>query len=152
MTKVYVETSAVGFYLDDREPRRRDAVRTLFTRIARREFEGFTSLLTVEELRDAAPEFARRLEEVVQGLHVPIVEVTLEVEALAEAYLAAGIIPRHHAPDAVHAALAVLHRADVIASYNLKHLANHRKVLAINSLNSSRGLPPVDIRTPDQIL
>jgi predicted nucleic acid-binding protein len=150
--KFYVETSAVGFYFEDREPRRRDAVRSLFARISARETEAFTSLLTLKELRDAAPSLARRLEGVVTQLNIPVVEATGEAEALAEAYLVAGIIPRDHAPDALHAALAVLYRADIIASYNLKHLANYRRVLAINNLNRARGLPPVDIRPPDEIL
>ncbi len=40
MTRVYVETSTVGYYFDDREPVKRDAVRRLFSRIARGELEG----------------------------------------------------------------------------------------------------------------
>ena len=76
MTRVYVETSTVGYYFDDREPVKRDAVRRLFSRIARGELEGLSSDLTVEELRDAPPPFGSRLETALRALDIPVLPTT----------------------------------------------------------------------------
>lgn len=152
MTKVYVETSALGFYFDDRSPRERDAVRALLARIERGELEGLTSEATLDEVREAPSALATRLLEVLERTGVRVVGVSREAEELAEAYLAAGIIPRTFENDAVHVAVSVLSGVDVIASNNLKHLANYRAVESVNNLNRGRGLSPIDIRTPEALL
>lgn len=152
MIRVYIETSALGFYYDDRAPRERDAVRALLRRIQRKELEGFTSRVTQAELEAAPSLLAEKLLSLVKTYALEAVPSTAEAEDLAEAYLAAGIIPRTHRADAVHVAIAVIQKANVIATYNLKHMANYRAVTLVNNLNRERGLPSIDIRTPEQLL
>jgi predicted nucleic acid-binding protein len=151
MTRVYVETSALGFYFDDRAPRERDAVRALFGRFLTRELEGMTSEATSDEVRVATPDLARRLLGVLESTGIEVVPVTPEVTALATDYVDAGLVPRSHPVDAVHIAVSVLHRVDIVASYNLKHLASPKVVAQVNSFNKARSLPGIDIRTPERI-
>jgi predicted nucleic acid-binding protein len=151
MIRVYIETSALGFYYDDKAPRERDAIRRLLGRIEKRELEGLTSEVTLEEVRAAPANLSTRLLQVVERMAIPIMPVTPEIARLAEVYLQAGVIPRTHPADAVHVAVGVVCKADVIASYNLKHLASYRAVALVNSLNRERGHPIIDIRTPEQI-
>lgn len=152
MTKVYVETSALSRYYDDRDPRRRDPTREFFGRIARKEVEAVTSETTLAEVRRSSPDLAVRLEALVAALGLPILPESRESDQLAQAYLEARIIPMDEPVDAVHVAIAVLHRQDVIATWNLKHMANFRAITAVNNLNRERGLPHIEILTPEQIL
>jgi predicted nucleic acid-binding protein len=151
MTRVYVETSALGFYFDDRSPRERDAVRALFGRFLTKELEGLTSEATTDEVRVAAPELAKRLLGVLESTGLLVVPVGPDITVLAQRYVDAGLIPKSHPVDAVHLAASVLQRVDVIASYNLRHLASPRVVALVNSFNRERGLPGIDIRTPERI-
>ena len=113
---------------------------------------AITSRTTEEELRAAPPTLAVKMLSLVEEFGLEVVQTTAASEDLAEAYLAAKIIPRTHRADAVHVAIAVIQKADVIATYNLKHLANYRAVVSVNNLNRERGLSPIDIRTPEEML
>ena len=151
MIRVYIETSALGFYYDNRAPRERDAVRRLIEKLDGKNMMGLTSEVTIEEVQRAPASIANPLLRVIDKAGLEVVQVTPEVARLAEVYLEAGVIPRTHPADATHVAAGVIHRADVIASYNLKHLASYRAVVLVNTLNRERGLRTIDIRTPEQI-
>jgi len=53
---------------------------------------------------------------------------------------------------ALHVAMAVCHRADMIVSWNMKHLANPNKVALINVVNRQNGWPLIRIHTPQEVL
>ncbi len=152
MTRVYVETSALSRYYDDGDPVRRDPTRAFFGRVARRELDAVTSETTVAEVRRSSPDLAVRLEALIAALGLPILPESREADELAQAYIGAHIIPADEPEDAVHVALAVLQHVDVIATWNLKHMANFRAITAVNKLNTERGLPHIEILTPEQIL
>jgi len=77
--------------------------------------------------------------------------ITEEVVGLQQAYLAAGVVTARFADDALHVAQATVARADVIASWNFKHLVNPIRVRAFNDVNSSRGYGVVVILTPADV-
>jgi hypothetical protein len=45
------------------------------------------------------------------------------------------VIPARYRDDALHAALAVLNNLDVVVTWNMKHLANVRRIEGINRTN-----------------
>ena len=151
MTKVYIETSALGFYFDDRFPKIRDTIRLLLVRVQAGELDAFTSEATLEEVRGARADLAARLVAVVQQSGMPVLPVSRKAELLAEAYVQAGIVPEDYADDATHLAVSVLEGADLLVTYNLKHFANPRAIQRINAFNTSHRLRLVEIRTPDKV-
>src|SRR3972149_5416110 len=149
--KVYFETSALGFYFDDRSPAERDAVRLLVHRASREGVEGFVSDLVLAEI-EAAPEPTRtRLLRLATSPTFSLLPVTEGARELAEGYVTEGGLPQAFPADALHVAIAVLNRIDVIASYNLRHLVRHRTVAEANRINRGRRLGSIDIRRPGQI-
>jgi len=62
----------------------------------------------------------------------------------------AGTI-KHLADDALHVAIAILTRQDVLVSWNFKHLVNQRRRAAIDALNISIGLPRIAILSPPEL-
>jgi hypothetical protein len=52
------------------------------------------------------------------------VEVSEEMEDLAEKYLQAGIVEEQFRRDALHIAIATVAQVDVLSSWNFKHIVN----------------------------
>lgn len=62
------------------------------------------------------------------------------------------MVAAQYADDALHVAHATLARADVIVSWNFKHLVNPSRVRAFNGVNIVQGHGPVIIMTPSDIV
>ena len=78
-------------------------------------------------------------------------DLTTAAESLAKQYLDAGISPRAMPDDALHVAIAVLTRQDVLVSWNFKHLVNRRRRAAVDSFNLSLRLPTIAILPPPEV-
>src|SRR3990172_6810326 len=105
--KVYFETSALGFYFDDRSTRERDAVRALVRRASHGDLEGSVSDLVLAEIQ-AAPEPVRtRLLRLATSSAFVLLPMTHKAQELADAYVAGGGIPKAFPADALHVAAPV---------------------------------------------
>ena len=109
------------------------------------------SELTLREL-DAAPEAVRNLVAKIPEAHIEALGLSFEVEELAAAYVADGAVGAGMRVDALHIALATVARVDVLVSWNFKHIVNLRRIHAYNAVNLKRGYPPLEIRTPGEVL
>jgi hypothetical protein len=76
----------------------------------------------------------------------------MECSVLADEYVRAGIIPARFKNDALHVAVAVWQKLEVVVSWNMAHLVNVRKIERINAVNARSGLPPIRIHTPEEVL
>jgi hypothetical protein len=116
----------------------------------RRKYDLFISEAVLEEAADGDADFAARRLAVLEGL--PRLRVTVEVGELVARFLDEQIIPPTVAADAVHLALAVAHRMDLLLTWNCKHLHNphleHRIIAACREL----GYDCPVICTPAELL
>ena len=146
--RIYVDTSVIGGCLDDefREPSTQ-----LFEVFRKGEATMLISNITLDELADASPPVRRAASIVPQG-HTDIVADSREARELADAYITAGAIGRANRTDALHIAIATLAEADVLASWNFRHMVNWRRIRAYNEVNRQMGYPAIDIRTPEEIV
>lgn len=109
-----------------------------------------SSLLT-DEL-ELAPE---KVQEVMQALPANVCEsilVTEEVLELRDAYIASDVVSEVHGNDAMHVALATVSRADVIVSWNFKHIVHCDKIGGFISVNLREGSMPIEIRSPREVV
>ncbi len=146
--RIYLDTSVISLHDDPRSPDRRIMTQEFWARLD--EFETSISEVTVKELQNT-PDGARRQQmlRLIDGLAV--LPVTPEAERLAESYLRAAIFPPTVPDDALHVAIAVLARQDVLLSWNFKHLVNQRRRAAVDALNKGLGLPKIDILPPPEL-
>lgn len=77
--------------------------------------------------------------------------MTQEALRLAELYISEGVIHSANLLDAEHIAIATLNRADVLVSWNFKHIVNLRRIHGYNSVNLRRGYPLLEIRSPKEV-
>jgi predicted nucleic acid-binding protein len=145
--RVYVDTSVFGGVNDDEfaVPSAR-----FFERVRRGDFVILVSLQTIAELRDA-PEVVRRALADLPQRSLEAVDIDGEVESLAEAYLRAAVLSVASRGDALHVAAATVAGADLVLSWNFKHIVRYDRVRKFNGVNAVMGYRPLDIRSPLEV-
>ena len=106
---------------------------------------------TLRELQGAPESIRARLLEIPEP-HQIVLADTFEAEALAEAYLAHGIVGPGSRSDALHVALATIGRVDVMVSWNFRHIVNLGRIRMFNAVNLEQGYGLIEIRTPREVL
>jgi len=143
---LYLETSVVGAYLDNGEPFRRD----LTIRWWEHEMSEYRACIS--------PLVGRELERVPEPhrtgylkLIAPLeqLELTDEATILAEGYISRGIFHRKYIADALHVAVASVHKIDYLVTWNFGHLANVRRQARIRLFNTAAGFFVPMIVTPE---
>lgn len=143
---IYLETSVVGAYLDNGEPFRRDlTIRWWEHEMS--EYRAFISPLVMREL-ERVPEPHRTA---YLKLVAPLaqLEMTDEATILAEGYISRGIFHRKYIADALHVAVASVHKIDYLVTWNFGHLANVRRQARIRLFNTAAGFFVPMIVTPE---
>ena len=147
---VYIETSVPSAYASHRtDPGslyRRKLTREWWEKEAHH-YEMVTSQATLNELRLGSYPGQHEAIGLVQEL--PRLEVDEEAQRIAELYIRHYVMPDEDAGDAVHLALASIHEADYLLTWNLRHLANPNKVEHITVINRRLGLLTPVILSPE---
>lgn len=143
---IYLDTSVLSAYFDDRIPYQRDITRQWW-RPALREYEVFVSELTLDELGAAGE--PKRADFLSLVADIASLAATEEVLELGERYVEAGIMPARYGADALHIAYATLYKIDFLVTWNCAHLANVKKIQAVSLFNTSTGLAVARIVTPE---
>jgi hypothetical protein len=146
-TRIYTDTSVFGGCEDAefREPSRR-----LIAGFVTGELILVISELALREL-EAAPRAVLRAFEGVPEAHIELLPISAEAEELAEAYIQEGAIGAGMRADALHIALATVARADILVSWNFRHIVNLKRIHAFNAVNLKRGYPLLEIRSPWEV-
>ncbi|MDQ7825899.1 MAG: hypothetical protein RDV48_24060 [Candidatus Eremiobacteraeota bacterium] len=81
---------------------------------------------------------------------IEVVAIDARMYALAEKYVAGGIIPLKWSDDALHVATATIVETDAIVSWNFKHLVRFDRIRAFNQVNFAGGYGMVTIISPKE--
>jgi hypothetical protein len=98
-----------------------------------------------------APEQVRALFRSLTPEMVATVEITDDVIALRDAYVAAGIVDPRSLNDATHVAAATVARADAIVSWNFRHIVRLDRIRAYNQVNLLNGYGLIAIVSPQEV-
>ena len=127
-----------------------EASRSFFRQVERGRFVLLLSQVVLNELQPAPPA-VRQVLETLPAEHIERVEVTLEVLALADAYIAARALTEAWREDAIHVAAATVARANLVLSWNFKHIVNFQRIQGFNSVNLANNYGLIDIRSPLEV-
>ena len=75
-----------------------------------------------------------------------------QINPKTQKYIEEGALTLKSYNDALHIALATLNNADVLASWNFKHIVNLDRIKLYNSINLRLGYKIIEIRSPREIL
>lgn len=150
---IYVETSIPSFYFDTRAAAtmkaRREWTREWWVRQKRNE-SRIISYAVLAELANTPGSKRESMLSLVKNM--PVLEAQDAVEEIVRFYLHHHLMPRGAFGDAVHLALASLHKCDFLATWNCKHLANVNKLDHIKRINGLIGLTTPKLVTPLELL
>jgi len=100
----------------------------------------------------AAPEFPSRDEALAMLRGLDLLDAIPEVEELAVLLVKERVMPAPAVSgDALHVAVATVHRMDYILTWNVKHLANPNKRTHFGIICMRLGLAAPQIVTPDML-
>ena len=147
--RIYVDTSVFGGCFDDEF---REASLKLFEENRAGRFILLFSAATLRELK-TAPAEVRDLLQSIPEQFLEAIEESIEVFDLRDAYLKAGIVTKKSTVDAEHIAAASVAGADIIVSWNFKHIVHFDKIRgyrAVNLMNRYSHL--IAIHSPKEVI
>ena len=109
------------------------------------------SELTEGELYNA-PQKVKDLLESLPAENKEYVQITDEALSLARQYITEKVVGETSFDDCLHIALATVHKADVLVSWNFKYIVNIYRIRGYNSVNIRQGYISLDIRSPKEII
>ena len=146
--RIYIDTSVVGGYFDEEF---KEATTKLFDRLDKNEIVFVVSDLLDLELLNA-PQQVRQLLHNYSVDKFQRVELTEEATKLADTYISVKVVGKTSLEDCRHIAMATIHKVDVLASWNFKHIVNLDRIKGYNSVNMRLGYSIIEIRSPKELV
>ncbi len=90
----------------------------------------------------------RNLLKLIPNNQIHSIDVTPEVEQLAKTYTSEKVVGKTSYADCLHIALATLCYANILVSWNFKHIVNIDRIRGYNSVNLKLGYKMIEIYSP----
>jgi hypothetical protein len=144
---IYVDTSVIGGCCDPEFQEWSNGIL--------KDFQSGTFKLLLSELIDAeiedAPEEVRKIYKQFRQCAENILALTPEAIELADAYIKRRILTNNYRDDARHIAIATVAGADLVVSWNFKHIVHFEKIQMFNAVNIEMGYRPISIYSPREV-
>jgi len=152
--KVYIETSVVS-YLAARPSRdlivaAQQQLSQAWWHSRRTYYDLFVSELVLQESERGDPEVAARRLALVNDL--PLLAITERAIRLAEIFLTKRHLPQKAEADALHIAIATVHRMDYLLTWNCRHIANAEIQRELRSVTEQQGVELPILCTPNELM
>jgi predicted nucleic acid-binding protein len=146
-TSTYCDTSVFGGVFDEEFE---GASRAFFDLVRRGRFEILVSDISRAEISSAP----KQVRELFDGLleYMRLVEADERILLLRDEYVSAGIVGRRSIDDAAHVAAATVAGADLIVSWNFRHMVHYEKIRLYNEVNARLRYGSIDIRSPLEVI
>ena len=129
--RYYIDTSVFGGYFDQEFA---DTTKKLFSEIQKEDTVILYSEMTESELNEA-PESVKNFVKGLPSKNIEFLEINPETINLADKYIEENVVGKTSREDCTHIALATIFRADVLISWNFKHIVNLRRIQGYNAVN-----------------
>lgn len=147
-TRIYIDTSVIGGCFDiefEKDTKlfldRLENKEVIFILSDLFEFELLNAPINVREILKNYPEnsFER-------------VKLSEEAIILADLYIKEKVVGKSSIEDCRHIAIVTICKADVLVSWNFKHIVNLNKIRGYNSVNLKNGYSILEIRSPKELI
>ncbi len=146
--RVYIDTSVVGGIYDSEFD--------IFTKMFfDKAFRGEINLIIYDLLEEElinAPADVKTFFKTLPTEQLELVKLTKASIELAEIYITEKVVGETSRADCRHIALATINNADVLVSWNFKHIVNLKRIRGYNSINLREGLHTLEIRSPKELM
>ncbi len=146
--RIYLDTSIFGGYFDEEFEK---FTKPLFKRIDNGEFKVLLSAVLQKELEPAPKKVINLITEL-KNEFTEFLDENDETVDLAMEYIAEKVVGQASFADCLHIALASVYQADLLVSWNFKHVVNIERIRGYNSINIKKGYKQLEIRSPRDIM
>ncbi len=147
--RVYIETTIPSFYYTlrtDIESLAKQSWTRKWWKEYADQFTLLSSTAVIDELRRGTSEKTQARIDLIKDIEM--LPAPSKINQIAQTYIDKSIMPQDLFGDAHHLALASFYNADVLLTWNCKHLANLNKIYLIRQINQELGLPTPELATP----
>ena len=151
--RVYLDTSIIS-YLDQQDmPDRMKDTQKMWEIIKTNKFQVIISDLVFREIGECEDEKRKTLLAYLKEIDYEEYEVNSETDELATLIVDEGILRPKSIDDATHIAAAILSNANMILSWNFKHLVNYDTINGVRQICLKKHLNRIiDICSPYVLL
>ncbi len=145
--RIYIDTSVIGGCFDVEFSEWSNGLIADFrTGI----FQPLLSEVIAAEIADA-PENVQSIYAELTSLNAEILSLGESALELSEEYQKRGILTPDFYDDGLHIALATVAEADLLVSWNFKHIVRFDKIRLFNAVNIEFGYKPLQIFSPREV-
>ena len=145
--RVYADSSVFGGSFDEEFA---EDSQKFFDQVQTGRFSLLSSVLVADELGEAPQAVRKLFDAFLPGME--LVRMDTDALSLQRAYLSAGIVGPKSSDDALHVALATIAEADLIVSWNFRHIAHFEKAPRYNAENRVSGSRELAIHSPKEVI
>lgn len=151
--RVYLDTSIIS-YLDQQDaPDRMKETQEIWKILKSNKYQVIISDLVFREIGECNDKKRKTLLSYLKEIDYEEYEVSIEVDELAKSIVDEGILTPKSLDDATHIAVAILSNANMILSWNFKHLVNYNTINGIRQICFKKHLNKIiDICSPYVLL
>jgi len=146
--KIYLDTSVIGGCFDEEFA---EESNILIDQIKNGKYIAVISDMTLKEL-EFAPDNIKIILKQLPIENLIEISVTSEIIDLANKYISEKVIPQWCEADALHIATATYYNADLLLSWNFKHIVNVTRIMGYNGVNLREGYKALEIRSPKEVI
>jgi hypothetical protein len=143
---VYLDTSVIGGCFDEEFSVWSNA---LFVDISKGFFKPLLSSIVADEIENAPLPVRNKYQELLNNAQV----LTPDKRSfeLLRGYEKHDIIPKKYRNDMLHIAIATIANADILVSWNFKHIVRYDKIQQFNAVNIENGYRTISIFSPREV-
>jgi len=152
--KVYIETSVIS-YLTARLSKDliiagHQQITQEWWELRKTHFDLYVSQLVIKEASAGDTQAVEKRLAVLRDL--PLLQMNDKIKELAQKFVAHHALPAKAAEDAIHVAIATVHRMEYLLTWNCTHIANAEIRRKISSVCVKNGYEIPVICTPEELL
>jgi predicted nucleic acid-binding protein len=149
MKKIYLDTSVISAYWDERKPERQ-RVTQIWWKEMQKNYEVYISEIVEAEIFSTPDEKLRKkLFDLIKN--IKSLRINPDVRKLANEYVRYGIFDVVSFRDALHIATATINNIDIVVSWNFAHIVNYETKCRVNAVNLLNGYQPIEIYSPFEL-
>jgi len=145
--RIYIDTSVIGGCFDDEFAEWSNGLIADFRMGI---FRPLISEVVAAEIEEA-PESVQSIYAELASLDAEVLTVDENALALADEYRERGILTPNFYDDGLHIALATVAEADLLVSWNFKHIVRFDKIRLFNAVNIEYGYKSLQIFSPREV-
>ncbi len=147
MKTIYIDTSVFGGQFDQEF---QYWTRRFFDKIFESNLQLIISDVAEDELA-GSPEKIRDFVKRIPEKNIVKTNLTEEAVVLANKYIEEKVVGKSSRADCYHIAIATILKADLLVSWNFKHIVNVQRIRGYNAVNLLNGYRSIEIRNPREV-